>query len=237
MNNLIRHCFTLSQQQKVTSSKYLKDLGHAVVERTDGDDIIHSSTSEGIYDLTLGLSDKECWLLIALHGYDAAAITYGKAKEGAVEAHNFSAALSVTSLHSAKEKGVKETPAPTPILAQLVYSIGTSRVANDCKEKSDEDEEDDNGSSDSKHVAIDGMDILQSNCKQGAMLFLTALMLKRVLLLTATWTHDGLSIVCPLPRYHNFRPDIGLFLGLFLSSFLQFGFPIICQTSLPRDWH
>jgi hypothetical protein len=47
-NHLIRHCFTLSQQQQVTLSKYLKDLGHAVVERTDGDDIIHASTSEGI---------------------------------------------------------------------------------------------------------------------------------------------------------------------------------------------
>jgi hypothetical protein len=58
INDLTRHCFTLSQQQKVTPSKYLKDLGLAVVERTDGDDIIHASTSEGIYNLTLGLSDK-----------------------------------------------------------------------------------------------------------------------------------------------------------------------------------
>jgi hypothetical protein len=164
---LIRHCFTLSQQKKVTSSKYLKDLGHTVVERTDGDDIIHASTSEGIYNLTLGLSDKERRSLIALHGYDAAAITYGKAKEGAVEAHNFSAALSVTSLHSAKGKGAKETPTPTSTLAQSVYSIGTSSVTNDSEEKSDEDEEDNNGSSNSKHIAIDGMDILQSDGKQG----------------------------------------------------------------------
>ncbi len=127
INNLIRHCFTLSQLQEVTSSKYLKDLGHAVVDRTDGDDIIHASTSESIYDLTLGLSDKERWSLVALQGYDAAAITYGKAKEGAVETHNFSAALSVTSLQSKKGKGAEETPAPTPTLAQSVYSIGTSR--------------------------------------------------------------------------------------------------------------
>jgi hypothetical protein len=140
-----------------------------VVERTDGDDILHASTSKGIYNLTQGLSDKERWSLIALHGYDAAAIIYGKAKEGAVEAHNFSTALSVTSLHPAKGKGAKGTPAPTPTLAQLVYSIGTSRVTNDSEEKSDEDKEDNNGSSDSKHVAIDGMDILQSNGKQGAM--------------------------------------------------------------------
>ena len=30
-----------------------------VVDRTDGDNIIHPSTAEGIYDLTLGLFDKE----------------------------------------------------------------------------------------------------------------------------------------------------------------------------------
>ncbi len=46
-------------------------------------------------------------------------------------------------------------------------------------------------------------------------------------LLTATWMDglDGLSIVCPSPRYRNFRPDrIGILLGgigTFLSSFRQ----------------
>jgi hypothetical protein len=59
INNLIRHCFTLSQQQKVTLSKYFKDFGHAMVDRTDGDNIIHTLTSEGIYDLTLGSSKRE----------------------------------------------------------------------------------------------------------------------------------------------------------------------------------
>jgi hypothetical protein len=58
INCLIRHCSSLSQQQKVTASKYLKDLGHAVVERTDGDDIIQASSLKGIYDLVmLGLLD------------------------------------------------------------------------------------------------------------------------------------------------------------------------------------
>jgi hypothetical protein len=156
INNLIRHCFTLSQQQKVTSSKYLKDLGHAVVERAEGDNIICASTSEGIYDLTLGLSHKELWSLVGC-GYDAAAITYGEAKEGAIEAHNFSAALSVTSLHLAKGKGAKETPAPNPALAQSVYSIGMSRVTHDSEEKSDNNEDNTSGGSDDKHIAIDGI--------------------------------------------------------------------------------
>ncbi len=93
VNKLIRHCFTLSQQQKVSSSKYLKDLGHAVVDTSDGDDIIQASNLEGIFDLSLGLSDRERQSLMTIRGYDAAAITYGDAKEGSIEAHNFSAAL------------------------------------------------------------------------------------------------------------------------------------------------
>jgi hypothetical protein len=80
VNKLIRHCFTLSQQQKVSSSKYLKELGHMMVDRTDENDIIQASNLEGIYDLSLGLLDKERRSLVALRGYDAAAITYGKAK-------------------------------------------------------------------------------------------------------------------------------------------------------------
>jgi hypothetical protein len=123
INCLIRHCFSLSQQQKVTASKYLKDLGHAVVERTDGDNIIQASSLEGIYDLTLGLLDKERWLLVSL-GHNAAAITFGEAKEGAIEAHNFSAALSLTSIWLAKGKGIEsaESLTPNPTLAQSVYT-------------------------------------------------------------------------------------------------------------------
>jgi hypothetical protein len=178
VNNLIRHCFTLSQQQKVTLSKYLKDLGHTVVERTDGDNIIYATTSVGIYDLTLGLSNKEWWSLVAIQGYNSAAITYGKAKEEAVEAHNFSAVLSVTSLHLAKGKGAEDKPGPTPTLAQSVYSIGTPKVTKDSEDELGKEEEgkDANGSSTSKQVAIDGMDILHSNGKHWAMLFSTASM-------------------------------------------------------------
>ncbi len=161
----------------MTASKYLKDLGHAVVERTDGEDIIQASSSEGIYDLTLGLSDKERRLLVS-RGHDAAAISFGEAKEGAIEAHNFSAALSLTSLCSAKGrgKGATESPAPNPTLAHSVYSIRTSKVTNESKERSDDNEEDTNGGSKNKQVAIDGMDIVTCNDGQGAMLFSTTSM-------------------------------------------------------------
>jgi hypothetical protein len=134
--------------------------------------------SEGLYNLTLGLSDKERRSLIALQGYDTATITYGDAKEGSVEAHNFSADLSVTSLHSAKAKRVQETPAPTPTLAHSVCSIGTSKVTKDSEDNSDKEEDDAerDGGSGKNEVAIDEIDILHSNGKHGAVLFETASM-------------------------------------------------------------
>jgi hypothetical protein len=48
VNCLIRHCFTISQQQKVTTSKYMKDLGYAVVNDQDADNIINAATTQGI---------------------------------------------------------------------------------------------------------------------------------------------------------------------------------------------
>jgi hypothetical protein len=44
VNRLIRHCFTISQQQRVTKSKYMKDLSYAVVDDQDADDIINAAT-------------------------------------------------------------------------------------------------------------------------------------------------------------------------------------------------
>jgi hypothetical protein len=153
-----------------------------VVGRTDGDNIILASTSEGIYDLTLGLSDREQWSLVATQGYNAAAITYGEAKEGAVEACNFSTVLSVTSTHSAKGKESEEKSVTAQTLVKLVYSIGmSSRVTKDWDDESDKEKGDDkaDGSSESKQVMIDGMDILHSNGKHRAMLFSTASMEER----------------------------------------------------------
>jgi hypothetical protein len=90
VNRLIRHCFTLSQQQRVTKSKYVKDLGNAVIDQSDADDIINMAITQGIYDLTLGLSDKERWTMVAGRVHDVSAITFGEAKGGFMEAYNFS---------------------------------------------------------------------------------------------------------------------------------------------------
>jgi hypothetical protein len=48
VNKLIRDCFTLSQQQKVTESKYIKDEGHAVIDQADADNIINAATTQRI---------------------------------------------------------------------------------------------------------------------------------------------------------------------------------------------
>jgi hypothetical protein len=116
----------------------------------------------------LGLSNKERWSLVSL-GHDAAAIIFGKAKEGAIEAHNFSAALSLTLICSAKGKGKEsaESLTPNPTLAQSVYSIGTSKVTNDSEEQSDDDNKDTDGGSENKQVAIDSMESSQATMGKG----------------------------------------------------------------------
>ncbi len=129
---LIRHCFTLSQQQKITKSKYLKELGHAPVNQSDADDIINAATTQCIYDLTLGLLDKERQVLVASKAYKASAISYGETKEGAVEACNFSSKVSDTTIHSSNERmGDATSVASARTLAKLVFSIGTSKVTEE----------------------------------------------------------------------------------------------------------
>ncbi len=165
INRLIRHCFTLSQQQKVTKSKYLKDLGHAAVDQSNAVDIINAATTQGIYNLALGLSDKERQVLVVGKAHKASAITYREAKKGAVEAHNFSSKASVTMIHSSNErKRDTKSVATAKTLAKPVYSINTSKVTEDGTEDentSKEEESDHNGNpGTSKKIAIEGMQVL-----------------------------------------------------------------------------
>jgi hypothetical protein len=46
-----------------------------MVDQSDADDIINAATTQGIYDLTLGLSDKESQVLLASKVHEASAIT------------------------------------------------------------------------------------------------------------------------------------------------------------------
>jgi hypothetical protein len=104
-NQMIHLCFALDQQQKVTKSKYITDKGFAVLDDTESDNIINAVTGADIYDTTLGLSDKEGRTAAASKGNNASAIMFGEAKEGAVEAHNFSSKASVTTIHSKNMDG------------------------------------------------------------------------------------------------------------------------------------
>jgi len=93
---MVRHCFTLDQQQKITKSKCITDKGYAVLEESNSDNIINAVAGEGIFDITLGLSEKERKTATASKGHDASEIMFREAKEGAVEVHNFSSSASIT---------------------------------------------------------------------------------------------------------------------------------------------
>jgi hypothetical protein len=100
VNRMIQYYFTLKQQKRVTWSKYLSTKGYAVLTEEDLDDIINAIFRNGIYDMTLGLLDRECRELVANNAYNASAISFGEAKEGAMEAYNFSSSTLITMIHS-----------------------------------------------------------------------------------------------------------------------------------------
>jgi hypothetical protein len=141
---MIRHCFTLAQQQKVTQSKYLMEQGYTYVKDDGADDILHVANAEGIYDLSLRLSEKEKQLSIAGKSHNALAISFGEATEGVVEAHNFSVLVSGTTTHLCTEKKRDaESVVTKQTLAKSIISIGMTKVTNESKGKN-EDESDDN---------------------------------------------------------------------------------------------
>ncbi len=59
VNQMICHCFTLDQQQKVTKLKYIANKGYTLLNKVDLVDIINAVARVDIYDTTLGLLDKE----------------------------------------------------------------------------------------------------------------------------------------------------------------------------------
>ncbi len=113
--------------------------------------------------------------MVAGKAHKASAITYGEAKEGAVEAHNFSSKALVTTIHSSnKKKRDAKSVATAKTLAKLVYSINTSKVTEDRTEDENTSKEkgsDNNGNPGaSKKIAIEGMQVLVGT-KKTAMLF------------------------------------------------------------------
>jgi hypothetical protein len=59
-----------------------KDEGHAMIDQTDADNIINTATTQEIYGLTLGLSDKVRRVLIAGKAHKASTITFWGGKGG-----------------------------------------------------------------------------------------------------------------------------------------------------------
>jgi hypothetical protein len=59
INRLICKCFTIDQQQKVTKSKYIKEKGFAVMKDSNKNDIINVANNSGLFDMSIGLSEKE----------------------------------------------------------------------------------------------------------------------------------------------------------------------------------
>ncbi len=139
-----------------------------MINQSDANNIINAATTQGIYDLTLGLSDKERRRMVAGRAHNASAITFGEAKEGSMEAYNVSLVQLITSTHSVNEKK-KDAKTVTSVksLAKLVFSIGTttSKVTkeddmDDSKGTNSSDGEEEGSKKDEKTIAIEGMGIL-----------------------------------------------------------------------------
>jgi hypothetical protein len=60
----------VDQQQKVTKSQYIKEKGFAVMKVGNEEDIINAANNSGLFDMSLGLSDKEQCKRTAKMGYN-----------------------------------------------------------------------------------------------------------------------------------------------------------------------
>ena len=139
------------------------------MDKSNSHDIINAAAKEGIFDTTLGLSEKERRSAIAGKGHVASKIMFGEAKEGAVKAHNFSSSASITTIHS-KNVNDSKSVASQKILAKSVFSLATSWVTSDGSEEEemDEDKDSDFDGSATKPsgVEIEGMQMLTKEQEQ-----------------------------------------------------------------------
>lgn len=157
VNRLIRKSFTVEQQQKVTKSKYIKEKGIAVMKESDEDDIINAANKTGLFDMSLGLSDKEQRERRAKSDYNESAISFGEAKVDSMEAYNFSAGASITTVHAEKE-GTGTSVASAKTMAKSVFSIATNITSGseDCESGSEEERDED-----TTGVEIAGMEMFE----------------------------------------------------------------------------
>ena len=95
------------------------------MKESEKDDIINAANKTGLFDMSLGLSDKEQRERMAKTGHIDSAITFGDAKVGSMEAYNFSAGASITTVHAGRE-GEVTSVASAKTMAKLVFSIATN---------------------------------------------------------------------------------------------------------------
>jgi len=110
------------------------------------------------------LSEKERRSVIAGKGHTASEIMFGEAKEGAVEAHDFSSSMSITTTHS-KNKNDSKSVVSQKTLAKSVFSVGTSKITSDGSGEEETDEDDgsdyeEEGAAKPSGVKIEGMQML-----------------------------------------------------------------------------
>jgi hypothetical protein len=65
--------------------------------------IINAANNSGLFDMSLGLSEKEQRKQMSKTNYNESAMSFGEAKAGSIEAYNFSSEASITTLHAEKE--------------------------------------------------------------------------------------------------------------------------------------
>jgi len=133
------------------------------LDEFNSDDIINAVEEEGIFDTTIGLLEREHRSAIVGKGHDASKIMFGEAKEEAVEAHNFSSSMSITTIHSNNVNDSKSV-ASQKTLAKSVFSMGTSKITSNGldEEETDEGEGSDYERSATKTSAVEneGMQML-----------------------------------------------------------------------------
>jgi hypothetical protein len=83
---------------------YIKEKGVAVMKDCDEDNFINAVKNTGLFDITLGLPNKEHFKGAAKCGYNESAICFGEAKAGSMEAYNFSSHASINIVHVERER-------------------------------------------------------------------------------------------------------------------------------------
>jgi len=112
VNRLIRKCFTVEQQQKVTKSKYIKEKGFVIVKDSNENNIINTANNSGLFNMLLGLSDKEQCNRMAKTSYNDSAITFGDPKLDQWKPTTFH--LKRQSPRSTRKEKAKECPLLRP---------------------------------------------------------------------------------------------------------------------------